>query len=160
MTIARSRKHITTYYDTSEIGKFPTRNKPVSLASPLTEDQSLTYVEIADTLRKLNLSVYSPLKYILPSQISKYAQLYDKKTNNGRLTQFDRERSLKILMHINLLKRLESSVDSFRITTNGILQQVEQTIKSLEKPGLENLDSFQFDADDENFEAGIKHGEY
>ena len=159
LTIARSRKHITTYYDTSEIGKFPTRNKPVSLASPLTEDQSLTYVEIADTLRKLNLSVYSPLKYILPSQISKYAQLYDKKTNNGRLTQFDRERSLKILMHINLLKRLESSVDSFRITTNGILQQVQQTIKSLEKPGLENLDSFQFDADDENFDWESNFGD-
>lgn len=152
LTIARSRKHITTYYDTSEIGKFPTRNKPVSIESPLTEDHSLTYVEIADTLRKLNLSVYSPLKYILPSQISKYAQLYDKKTNNGRLTQIDRERSLKILMHINLLKRLESSVDSFRITTNGILQQVQQTIKALDKPGLESLSSFQFDADDENFD--------
>lgn len=152
LTIARSRKHITTYYDTSEIGKFPTRNKPVSIESPLTEDHSLTYVEIADTLRKLNLSVYSPLKYILPSQISKYAQLYDKKTNNGRLTQIDRERSLKILMHINLLKRLESSVDSFRITTNGILQQVQQTIKALDKPGLESLSSFQFDADDESFD--------
>lgn len=152
LSIARSRKHITTYYDTSEIGKFPTRNKPVSIESPLTEDLSLTYVEIADTLRKLNLSVYSPLKYILPSQISKYAQLYDKKTNNGRLTQIDRERSLKILMHINLLKRLESSVDSFKITTNGILRQVQQTIKALDKSGLESLSSFQFNADDENFD--------
>ena len=30
VTIARSRKHITKYYDTSEIGQFPTRLKPVS----------------------------------------------------------------------------------------------------------------------------------
>lgn len=159
LTIARSRKHITTYYDTTEIGKFPTRNKPVSIESPLTEDNSLTYVEIADTLRKLNLSVYSPLKYILPSQIAKYAQLYDKKTTNGRLTQVDRERSLKVLMHINLLKRLESSVDSFKITANGILKQVEQTIKALNKPDLDSLSSFQFDADDENFDWESNFGD-
>src|SRR5690606_25555054 len=43
LTIARSRKHITTYYDTSDIGKFPTRNKPVSLACALTKDDSITY---------------------------------------------------------------------------------------------------------------------
>ena len=32
LTIARSRKHITTYYDTTDIGKFPERNKPLSLS--------------------------------------------------------------------------------------------------------------------------------
>ena len=30
VTIARSRKHITKYYDISEIGEFPTRRKPIS----------------------------------------------------------------------------------------------------------------------------------
>ena len=59
LTIARSRKHITTYYDTSDIGRFPKRNIPVSIESPLTEDYSLTYVEIAELLSRLNLSLQS-----------------------------------------------------------------------------------------------------
>ena len=159
LTIARSRKHITTYYDTSDIGKFPKRNIPVSIESPLTEDYSLTYVEIAELLSRLNLSVYSPLKYILPSQVSKYAELYDKQTKGGKLTQVDREKSLKILMRINLLKRIESSIDSFRITTNGIVSQIEQTIKALSKDGLEDLISPQFDTESENFDWETNWGD-
>src|SRR5690606_16128614 len=133
LTIARSRKHITTYYDTTEIGKFPKRNKPLSLTCQLTNDDELNYVYIAETLRRLNLSVYTPLNYIKPSCFEKYAEKYDKKTKTGKLTQVDRERSLKVLMHINLLKRLESSIDSFRITTQGILHQIESTLQALFK---------------------------
>src|SRR5690606_26940539 len=55
LTIARSRKHITTYYDTKAIGKFPERNKPVSIQSPLTDSDDVTYVDIADKLTLLNL---------------------------------------------------------------------------------------------------------
>ncbi|MBB1441014.1 DEAD/DEAH box helicase family protein, partial [Shewanella sp. SG41-4] len=36
VTIARSRKHIQTFYDTTDIGKFPTRRKPLSFRCPLT----------------------------------------------------------------------------------------------------------------------------
>jgi len=159
LTIARSRKHITTYYDTSDIGKFPVRNKPVSIESPLTGDQSLTYVEIAELLSRLNLSVYTPLKYILPSQLPKYEERYDKKTRGAKLTQIDREKSLKILMRINMLKRIESSIDSFRITTNGIVSQIEDTINVLSKDGVENLVSPQFDTQDENFDWDSNWGD-
>lgn len=159
LTIARSRKHITTYYDTTDIGKFPKRNIPVSIESPLTEDHSLTYIEIADFLSRLNLSVYSPLKYILPSKIEKYAEKYDKKTKGGKLTQLDREKSLKILMRINLLKRIESSIDSFRITTKGILIQIENTLKALNKDGLESLTSSHFDTENENFDWDSNWGD-
>lgn len=152
LTIARSRKHITTYYDTADIGKFPIRNKPVSIESPLTKENTLTYVEIAETLTRLNLSIYSPLNYILPSKVEAYAQLYDKEVKSGRLTQLDRERSLKMLMRINLLKRLESSVDSFRITTSGIISQIKNTIKALAKEGIDELDGLQFDLQSENFD--------
>jgi len=152
LTIARSRKHITTYYDTADIGKFPIRNKPLSIESPLTKENTLTYVEIAETLTRLNLSIYSPLKYILPSKVEAYAQLYDKEVKSGRLTQLDRERSLKMLMRINLLKRLESSVDSFRITTSGIIGQIRNTIQALSKEGLDELDGLQFDLLSENFD--------
>src|SRR5690606_27404759 len=69
LTIARSRKHITTYYDTTDIGKFPKRNKPLSIQSPLTNDDGITYEEIAEKLTLLNLSIYTPLNYILPSRL-------------------------------------------------------------------------------------------
>ena len=36
VTIARSRKHIETFYDTKDIGKFPQRRKPLSFQCPIT----------------------------------------------------------------------------------------------------------------------------
>lgn len=132
LTIARSRKHITTYYDTTEIGKFPQRNKPISIQSPLTEN-GINFQEIAERLSALNLSVYSPLNYILPSKVELYADKYDKKVRAGTFTQIDRERSLQLLMRINLLKRIESSVDSFRITIDNILVQIKNTLNVISK---------------------------
>jgi len=152
LTIARSRKHITTYYDTTAIGKFPERNKPVSIQSPLTENDEITYVEIAEQLTLLNLSVYSPLNYIFPSKLSLYADLYDKTVKSGRLTQIDRERSLQILMRINLLKRLESSVDSFRLTLEGIITQIEDALKTISQGQIGEYEGIQARMNDENFD--------
>jgi len=152
LTIARSRKHITTYYDTTAIGKFPERNKPVSIQSPLTENDEITYVEIAEQLTLLNLSVYSPLNYIFPSKLSLYADLYDKTVKSGRLTQIDRERSLQILMRINLLKRLESSVDSFRLTLEGIITQIEDALKTISQGPVGEYEGIQARMNDENFD--------
>lgn len=133
LTIARSRKHITTYYDTTAIGRFPQRNKPVSIESPLTESGEVTYVNIAEQLSILNLSVYTPSDYILPNKVQRYADLYDRRVKSGKLAQVDRERSLRLLMRINLLKRLESSVDSFRITLEGMISQIEKALDAIEK---------------------------
>ena len=154
LTIARSRKHITTYYDTTAIGKFPERNKPVSIRSPLTDSKDVNYTNIAEKLTLLNLSVYTPLNYILPSKVQLYADLYDKevRSGTGKLTQSDRENSLRILMRINLLKRLESSVDSFRITLEGILSQIEKVIKTIDKGDLDNYEGIQAKLNDENFD--------
>jgi hypothetical protein len=33
VTIARSRKHIQTFYDTKDIGQFPERRKPLSFTA-------------------------------------------------------------------------------------------------------------------------------
>lgn len=133
LTIARSRKHITSYYDTSEIGKFPQRNKPVSIRSKLTEDDRLDFSQVADRLGLLNLSVYTPLNYLKPNRIAYYAALYEKKVQAGSFSQFDREKSLRILMQINLLKRIESSIDSFRLTLEKLKRQTEETITALSK---------------------------
>lgn len=154
LTIARSRKHITTYYDTAAIGKFPTRNKPKSIRSKLSNDDSINYEQIAESLILLNLSVYSPLNYILPSKVQAYADLYDKevRSGTGKLTQIDREKSLKILMRINLLKRLESSVDSFRITLEGITSQIEDAIKTIDNGDKNAYEGIHKMLNDENFD--------
>src|SRR5690606_10666229 len=162
LTIARSRKHITTYYDTSEIGTFPERNKPLSIESPLSKNGTVNYQSIAESLLLLNLSVYSPLNYILPSKVPYYAELYDKKvkSDSSTFTQTDRENSLKILMRVNLLKRLESSVDSFRITVKNIVGLIERALSTIEK-GLENdtYSGIQANWDDEDFDWEANWGD-
>ncbi|SFT51330.1 Superfamily II DNA or RNA helicase, SNF2 family [Algoriphagus locisalis] len=161
LTIARSRKHITTYYDTSDIGKFPHRNKPVSIQSPLTENGEVTYTEIAEILTFLNLSVYTPLNYILPSKIQFYRDFLEKdvRSGAGKLSQIDRDNSLRILMRINLLKRLESSVDSFRITLEGIISQIENAIASIEKGANGQYEGIQAKINDENFDWESEWGD-
>jgi len=159
LTIARSRKHITTYYDTTDIGKFPKRNKPVSIQIPLTENDGLNYQQVADRLSLLNLSVYSPLNYILPSKVQYYAELYDKKVKSVTFTQIDRERSLLILMRINLLKRLESSVDSFSLTLQGIISLIENTFGMILKADTDTYSGVQLNPTDEDFDWESEWGD-
>ena len=123
VTIARSRKHIETFYDTQDIGNFPERLKPLSFHCPLTHRTDVIgFNEIFNRLSMLKLSVYAPVSYILPSRLKKYEALYDTEvaTGGGKLKQADREKSLQALMTINLLKRLESSVASFRLTLQSL----------------------------------------
>lgn len=151
LTIARSRKHITTYYDTSEIGKFPTRNRPKSIQVPLVQE-GINYEQIADKLTLLNLSVYSPLNYILPHKVSSYADKYDKKVKSGTFRQQDREKSLQLLMRINLLKRIESSVDSFRLTLDNIITQITTTLTLLKTKNSTTISGLDIDPSDENYD--------
>jgi len=161
LTIARSRKHITTYYDTSDIGKFPERNKPISIHSPLTENEDITYVEIAEKLTLLNLSVYTPLNYILPSKVDFYRDKYEKdvRGGSGRLSQIDRDNSLRVLMRINLLKRLESSVDSFRLTLEGVMGYINSTLNSVNSTKQVDIESYQSQFGDENFDWESEWGD-
>jgi SNF2 family DNA or RNA helicase len=163
LTIARSRKHITNYYDTTAIGKFPKRNKPESINSPLTNDNSVGYAYIAEQLGLLNLAVYTPLNYVLPGRIEHYEMLYDKSSKDGQggtLRQIDREQSLQILMRINLLKRLESSVNSFRITLNGIISQIEDALKAIEDGNVrEEYNGILARINDDNYEWESEWGD-
>ena len=131
VTIARSRKHIEKYYDTADIGKFPTRLRPISRRPHLTDlDEAITYREISTQLYDLNLGVYAPSAYILPSQRDKYE--IDKDGSGSYLGMSGREKGLKKLMAINLLKRLESSVNSFRLTLDRMKQQVDETLEAID----------------------------
>ena len=98
--------------------------------------------------------MYTPLNYILPSKVQAYADLYDKevRSGSGKLSQVDREISLRILMRINLLKRLESSVDSFRLTLEGIIGQIENAIKTIQKGGIDDYEGIQKILSDENYD--------
>ena len=157
VTIARSRKHIEKYYNTEEIGKFPQRLKPVSRRPSMTDlSSAINYNRIYEQLMQLTLVIYTPSNYIFPSKMSKYIDLTHNKGNN--LTQKGREQGIRRLMSINLLKRLESSVYSFNLTLNRILELIKSTITaidSFEKNGKADLDMYEasdsdFDIDDEN----------
>lgn len=134
VTIARSRKHIQKYYDTSEIGKFPERLKPISLSPKLTDLKSaINYNEIFEQLMLLTLSIYTPTHYILASKIEKYAKLYEDNKVNVGFTQANREQGIRRLTAINLMKRMESSVYAFNLTILRIKQLIETTIETIDK---------------------------
>lgn len=157
VTIARSRKHIEKYYDTAEIGKFPERKKPISLRPQLTDlDSAINYNQIYGLLMMLSLCIYTPSNYIFPSKMKKYIDITHNKADN--LTQTGREQGIRRLMSINLLKRLESSVNSFQLTLKRIESLIDETIKSIdrfEKYGHSDIDMYEasdseWDIDDNN----------
>ena len=161
VTIARSRKHIVRYYDSSEIGSFPTRRKPVSYYCDIArKEDTLSYNDIFNTLMGLTMGVYAPMNYILPSRISKYEALYDTKVGRSTLKQVNREQALQRLMTINMLKRLESCVDSFRKTVRNICDVNKRTYDSIiqfenDRASSRTLEFSQIDEetlDDEDFD--------
>ncbi len=134
VTIARSRKHIQTFYDTTDIGQFPERRKPLTFHSPLTSRTDvMSFNEIFGQLTLLKLAVYAPISYILPSRLKKYEEQYDTQVagGGGKLKQADREKSLQALMTTNLLKRLESSVQSFRLTLESLKVNHVSTLEKI-----------------------------
>lgn len=133
VTIARSRKHIQKYYDTTAIGSFPKRNVPISKRPGLTDlDNAVTYNEIFEQLNLLKLCIYTPTDYILSSKLEKYLDKYDSRQVKGGLTQSGREKGIKRLMSINLMKRMESSVHSFKLTLDRINRLITDTIQEIE----------------------------
>ena len=165
VTIARSRKHIQAFYDTTEIGAFPERLPPISIRAPLTDLPGVaSFNEIFEQIQALTLAVYTPLAYVFPSRIGKYEDLYNVKGGTARsnLGQLGREQGLKKLMTVNLLKRLESSVEAFRLTVGKIEGAVDKTLGRLETRAgamseldvdFANLDLDVDDEDDANVEA-------
>ncbi len=133
VTIARSRKHIQKYYDTTDIGTFPTRLTPISKRPSLTDlTDAITYNEIFEHLMMLTLSIYTPSHYILEGKIQKYAELYEDNKVNIGFTQANREQGIRRLTAINLMKRMESSVFSFNLTMTRIKDLIAKTIEAID----------------------------
>lgn len=168
VTIARSRKHIQRYYDTSEIGTFPTRLKPISLRPHLTDlEKAISYNEIFEQLMLLNLTIYTPTRYILSSKMEKYAELYEDNKVNVGFTQANREQGIRRLMAINLMKRMESSVYSFHLTLTRIRDLIETTIDTIDRFDKQSGTSLdlvdisdidEYDAEDQNSDELLSFG--
>ncbi len=134
VTIARSRRHIQTYYDTKDIGNFPERLRPHSHHCKLTQREDVIgFNDIFARLTALTLAVYAPLTYVQPSRLGKYQDLYDPDAEGQtrNLNQSGREKGIQALMTVNLLKRLESSVHSFRLTLGSLEENHRRTLEKI-----------------------------
>lgn len=143
LTIARSRKHIEKYYDLAEIGEFPNRLNPINESSDIDIKKEFpTLNEINNEIERLNLSVFSPFLYILPKKREDYAKKYDIAIGEGKsvFKQTDREKSLIQLMRINLLKRMESSIHSFKLTIEKLLFKINKTLEKIDNISEYNED--------------------
>ncbi len=162
VTIARSRKHIQQYYDTADIGTFPKRLKPISRTPHLTDlDTAINYNEIFEQLQMLHLAIYAPSAFILPSQLWKYKE--EESTTGHRLSIEEREQGIQRLMNMQLLKRLESSVNSFRLTLTRIRDYMQETLDAIarfqngeRRVSVDDYESVDGDEDEQDFTIGKK----
>lgn len=154
VTIARSRSHIIKYYNTNDVGKFPERLSPISRRPKLTDlNDAITFADIAEMLNRLNLSIYTPSLFIFESEKGNYGIDYE----GEGLTVDGREKGIRKLMAINLLKRLESSVNSFRLTLTRIRDFINDSITAIDKfqesgAGTVDVTDFSEDFDTEDNE--------
>ena len=158
LTIARSRKHIEKYYGIQETGKFPDRLKPINIKSDVDRSGEFRAIrEINNEIRRLNLSAYAPLRYVLPHKQAAYDAKYSTRIRDGEsvFRQVDREESLIHLLRVNILKRMESSVTSFALTlqrqltdVEGLLTRIDAHEESVEEPTIDDIE-----IDDPAFES-------
>ena len=155
LTIARSRKHIEKYYNISEIGKFPTRLKPINESPSIDTLGDFPPIgEVNKMIRRLTLGLYAPLRYVLPEKRRAYEKRYDMSVAGGKsvFKQADRENQLVHLMRVNLLKRMESSIHSFVLTVEKISQRISTTLEIIGRHEGEyhaemNIEELDFDED-------------
>ncbi|MBF4483173.1 helicase-related protein [Dehalococcoides mccartyi] len=158
LTIARSRKHIEKYYGTDETGRFPERLKPINIKPDVDISGEFRSIrEINDEIRRLTLAAYAPLRYVLPHKQAAYDAKYSTKIRGGEsyFRQVDREESLIHLLRVNVLKRMESSVNSFSLTITRQLADVKAMLGKIEAKtkDLEEIDIDDVDIDDPAFES-------
>jgi len=165
LTIARSRRHIEKYYDLGEIGDFPERLPPKNINSKIDVlDEFPPLEQINNTISTLEMAIYSPMRYIRLDKKHEYELKYDMVVGHGStFKQLDRDMNVTHLMRINLLKRMESSIHAFKLTTERILYLINQTLDKLEKGvdynpdlGINNINLEDDDGDWDNLMIGKK----
>jgi hypothetical protein len=161
LTIARSRKHIVKYYGAAT-GTFPTRRKPISFTEPIDAQGELPPIaQLNDTIARLTFAQYQLLSYVRPDMRAKYEARYGDTWGKDFESQVNRTAAVANLMRVNVLKRMESSVNSFRITLRRILEGCEDLRRRLDSRMANSAysddglsEGFDDDDDAEEFEAG------
>ncbi len=135
LTIARSRRHIEKYYDLDEIGQFPNRLTPINIYSEIDNEGYFPPLStINNEISLLNLAIYSPLKYVYPNKMAGYEAKYDRHVGGASvLRQIDRDTNIVQLVRVNLLKRMESSIEAFRLTIKRLLRHIDSTISKIDE---------------------------
>ncbi len=147
LSLARSRRQIAGYYadEMKKLGGFPKRPAPKAIHPSIDLKRTfLSFEQLDDEINRLRLALYHPTSFLrdkgdLPDEIR--AAYQDKIL--GGFTQEGREKILISMMKVNFLKRLESSVDSFRLTlerTIAKIDELEKRITDFEKHQNENPD--------------------
>lgn len=162
LTIARSRKHITRYYGAAS-GTFPQRRKPLSFTTPIDSEGKLPSIsDLNDMIAQLSFAQYQVLSYVRADRRQKYEDRYSDTWGKDFESQRHRTAAVANLMRVNVLKRMESSVNSFRITLERILDGCVDLRSRLENYSVQagyDTAGFEDDLDDddaEELEAGGK----
>jgi SNF2 family DNA or RNA helicase len=138
LSIARSRRQVAAYYakEMERLGGFPQRPPPKAIHAPIDLQQRfLSFEQLDKEISALRLALYHPTSFLRDDLPANIRAGYENKILGG-FTQEGRERILIAMMKINFLKRLESSVDSFRLTlqrTIAKIDQLEKRITAFEK---------------------------
>ena len=139
LTIARSRKHIISYYGTKEMGEFPDRLKPIAL-HPATDLKGYfpSYDDLHAAISEYKLSIFNPTAYLEDVHVNRYVK------DSEQLVLFNDQRKREFyligMMRTNYLKRLESSVYSFA-------ESIDRTIKKIDDL-LQKIDHFEGNFDE------------
>lgn len=144
ITIARSRKQIIQTYKNVEIN-FATRLKPCNYKVDIdTSNNVMNISELNSKLISIIFSVYKCFNYIKPQYIDLYEKNYKEQFGNKfAFKEIHREENIVKLMRINILKRFESSIESFRLTIKNIIDKSEMIFEWLNSG--ENKSKFNFD---------------
>ena len=161
VTIARSRHHIRTYYPDfeKEHGAFPERAAPQNLHPPTDTRGELSYDQLHEVISEFRMAVYMPSQYVTdPTDL-------DEERRKLNFDQRDREKWLIGMIRVNLLKRLESSVDSFALTMERIIGKMDALDALIERweetgEGRHQFDMVIADEEDDEFTLGQGSASY
>ena len=171
LSIARSRAQIKRYYskELATLGGFPVRDKPQAEYPEIdAQGKFLTFQQLDASISNLSLSLYHPSSYLRKDLFQSVLDQYSQKI--GNFNQEGRERILISMMKVNFLKRLESSIDSFRLTLSRTIQKIDDLKIKIEGfqetknqnptfdfANLSDEDFDDLDVDPEDLKIGGKH---
>lgn len=171
LSIARSRAQIKRYYakEIATLGGFPKRDQPKAEYPEIDAlGHFLTFKELDEKISELTLSLYHPSSYLKKDLSQSVLEQYAQRI--GNFNQEGRERILISMMKVNFLKRLESSIDSFRLTLSRTIQKIDDLKEKIESfqdakvanptfdfANLSEEDFDDLDLDSEDLKIGGKH---